>query len=62
MASPKDYIQAQWELFHEQQVRNIAREMARALDTAEAFTKELLEHNRLLKENIELREELESGQ
>jgi len=57
-----DYIQAQWELFHEQHVRNITREMVRAVEAAEEFTKHLLEHNRLLKENNQLREEMEFGE
>lgn len=62
MASFKEYIQAPLELFHERRARNIARELDSALKAAEAITKHLREHNRLLKEISLQRKELEAGE
>jgi cell shape-determining protein MreC len=62
MGGTRDYLQAEWELFHEERARNIAREMTSAVEAAKSLTEHLQEHNRLLKENKQLRKELESGQ
>ncbi len=52
MSDSNQQIQAQWEMFHQRLAHQIANEMERALEAAEAFTVQLKEQNRLLTESI----------
>ena len=57
MPNSNQQIQAQWEMFHQRLAHQIADEMVRALEAAEAFTVQLKEQNRLLTEQNTLLEE-----
>jgi hypothetical protein len=57
MPNSNQNIQAQWEMFHQRLAHQIADEMVRALEAAEAFTVQLKEQNRLLTEQNTLLEE-----
>jgi hypothetical protein len=57
MSNSNQQIQAQWEMFHQRLAHQIADEMVRALEAAEAFTVQLREQNRSLTEQNTLLEE-----